>query len=101
MANKSDLIVIASAKAKPGMELELEKALRDAAKPTRAQTGSVTFSLYRSFEDPSVIIGYERWSSKENHDKHMQGAHVQKLMSAMSNILAEPPKIMTYQILDE
>jgi len=101
MAKKSDLIVIASAKAKPGKEAALEKALRDVAKPTRAQPGSVAFSLHRSLENPAVIIGIERWASKEEHSRHLQGAHVQKLMSAMADILAEPPAIVSYEIMDE
>jgi quinol monooxygenase YgiN len=101
MASKSDLIVIASAKAKPGSEQALEQALRDAAGPTREQPGCVSFSLHRSLQDPSVIIGFERWASPEAHDRHLQGPHVQKLMSAMGNILAEPPNIVAYQILDE
>lgn len=100
-AKKTDLIVIASAKAKPGKEKELEKALLDASKPTRIQPGSVSFSLYRSKEDPSVIIGFERWSSEKEHNMHLQGAHVQKLMGAMKDILAEPPKISAYEIIDE
>jgi quinol monooxygenase YgiN len=101
MAKKSDLIVLASAKAKPGKEKELEQALLDVAKPTRAQPGSVAFSLHRSIEDPAVFIGLERWASKEEHNRHLQGAHVQKLMAAMANILAEPPKIVSYEIIDE
>jgi quinol monooxygenase YgiN len=101
MAQRSDLLVIASAKAKPGKETDLEKALRDVAKPTRAQPGSVAFSLYRSKENPAVIVGFERWSSKEDHARHLQGAHVQRLMTAMADILAEPPNITTYEVLDE
>lgn len=54
--SKSDLIVIASAKAKPGKVSELERALLDVGKPTRAQPGCVSFSLYHSMEDPTVII---------------------------------------------
>jgi len=101
MAKKSDLIVIASAKAKPGKEKELEKALLDVAKPTRSQPGSLAFSLYRSKENTSVMIGFERWASEKDHDKHLQGAHVQKLMAAIADTLAEPPQILSYEILDE
>jgi hypothetical protein len=39
MNKRTDWIVIASAKAKSGKEKELEQALRDVAKPTRAQAG--------------------------------------------------------------
>jgi quinol monooxygenase YgiN len=99
--SKSDLIVIASVKAKPGKEKELETALLEAAKPTRKQTGCVSFSLYKSNEDSTIIIGFERWATAKDHDKHLQGTHVQILMSKMANILSEPPKINSYKITDE
>jgi quinol monooxygenase YgiN len=70
--DRKDLIVIASAKAKPGSGEELERALREVAKPTRVQTGCVRFSLYRSVEDPSIILGFERWASREDHQRHLQ-----------------------------
>ena len=50
MAARSDVIVIASAKAKPGNGKEVEQALGDVAEPTRAQPGCVLFSLFRSGE---------------------------------------------------
>ena len=98
---KSDLIVIALAKAKQGKEKDLEQALCDVTTPTRKQPGSVSFSLYRSIEDPAVIIGFERWASREEHQQHLRGEHVKKLMSAMRDILAEPPQISSYEIIDE
>ena len=101
MGKRTDLLVIASAKAQPGKEQALEQALRAVAKPTRGQPGCVGFSLYRSADDPAVIVGYERWASAADHQRHLQGAHVQTLMSAMANVLAEPPQIVAYTILDE
>ena len=101
MKKKSDLIVFASARAKPGKEKDLERALRNVAGPTRSQPGSVAFSLYRSQENPAMILALERWGSKTEHERHLQGTHVQKLMSAMADILAEPPQISSFDILDE
>ena len=101
MGTKTDLIVIATAKARPGKERELEQALRAVAKPTRAQPGCVGFGLFRLADDPALITGYERWASAADHQRHLQGAHVQTLMSAMANVLAEPPQIVVYTVLDE
>lgn len=101
MTGRSTLIVIAAAKAKPGQEKKLEHALNDVAGPTRAQPGCELFSLYRSLENASTIIGFERWASQEHHARHLQGAHVQTLMSAMSDLVAEPPKISLYEVVNE
>jgi quinol monooxygenase YgiN len=99
--SKSDLIVIASAKAEAGKQKVLEQALLEAAGPTRLQPGCVAFSLYQSADDPTVIVGFERWASPEAHDQHLKGAHVQTLISKMGPILAEAPKINSYTIISE
>lgn len=101
MSKKTDLIIIATAKAQLGKEKELEKALLNVAKPTREQPGCVSFSLYRSTENPGMIVGLERWESSEAHDTHLKGAHVAKLMSEMGPVLAETPSIISYEIIDE
>jgi len=97
---RSDLIILATARAKAGQEKNLERALRDVAAPTRKQPGGVPFSLYRPASDPAVIVGVERWASEDDHHRRLQGAHVQKLMSAMADIVAEPPQIVSYEIID-
>jgi quinol monooxygenase YgiN len=96
----SDLIVIASATAKPGKESELEQALREVAAPTRAQPGWVAFTLYRMQGSKAMLVGLERWASAADHQRHLQGAHVQKLMSRMADILAGPADIVSYEVID-
>jgi len=96
-----DVIVIATAKAKPGKEKEMESALRAVALPTRAQPGCVRFNLSRSTDDPAVIVGVKRWASKEDYEMHLQGPHFQRLGAAMGNIIAGPPQIQWYEILDD
>jgi len=97
----TDLVIIASAKAKPGMVNELEQALAEAAIPTRLQPGCISFGLYRSQDDPNVVMGIERWTSSEAHGKHLQGAHVQTLMTKFNDILAEMPVISSYTVANE
>jgi quinol monooxygenase YgiN len=96
MKSKTDLIVIATAKAKPGKEAALGAALGDVAGPTRAQPGAVSWTLYRA---GATFVAVERWSSRELHDRHLQGAHVQVLMGRMADLLAEPPSIIEHDIV--
>ena len=98
-ARTSEIVVLATAKAKPGKEGDLERALRDAAAPTRAQQGCLQFELYRSAQDPAAITAFERWSSEENHDRHLQGDHVKTLMIRFDGILAAPPEIVVLKPL--
>ena len=94
--NKTDLIVIATAKATPGKEAALTAALSDVAGPTREQPGSVSWALYRA---GATLVAVERWSSRELHDRHLQGAHVQALMGRMADLLAEAPSIVEHNIV--
>ena len=96
----SDLIVFASATAKQGKEAALERALSEAAGPTRAQHGCVEFLLLRPAGAPRTIVAFERWASPADHQRHLEGDHVKRLMQALSTVLAEPPSIVSYEVLD-
>jgi quinol monooxygenase YgiN len=98
MPNKNDLIVIATALAKTGKEAALERALCDVAAPTRAQQGCVSWSLYRA---GATLVALERWTSRDAHDRHLQGAHVQELMVKMADLLAAPPSIVECAVVDD
>jgi len=95
----TDIVVLATARAIPGKEADLEQALRDVAAPTRAQHGSVRFDLYRSAQDPTAIIALEHWSSKEDHQLHLQGNHVKTLMGKFNGVLAGAPEFVHMQPL--
>ena len=95
------MIIIATALAQTGKEEQLKKALNDVANPTRQQAGSVEFSLYQDKNNPNLIVGFERWASEADHDKHLQGEHVKLLFAAMGDVLAAPPVISTYHIINE
>jgi quinol monooxygenase YgiN len=96
MKTKADLIIIATAKAKPGKEAALAAALSDVAGPTRAKPGAVSWALYRA---GATLVAVERWSSRDLHDRHLQGPHVQALMGRMADLLAEPPSIVEHEIV--
>jgi len=100
-AKKTDVIILATARAKPDKEGDLESALRECAGPTRQQPGCVQFFLLRAANDRSTIVGYERWASEADHQQHLEGAHIQRLMSRMADILVAPPDIVAYQVIDE
>lgn len=92
----SEIVVVARAKAQPGREEEMERALRTAAEPSRAEEGCISYSVLRG--DEGVFMAVERWRSKSDFDNHMAAPHVQKLLSAIGPIIAGPPEI---QVLKE
>ena len=95
----AQIIVLATAKARPAKEVELERALRDVAAPTRAQRGCLQFEFYRSTQDSAAITAFERWSTVEDHARHLQGEHVKTLITRFDGILAAPPENVTMKSL--
>jgi quinol monooxygenase YgiN len=93
-SDRAGLVVLATAKAMPGKENELEQALREVGGPTRAQPGCLQWELLRSAHDPAVMTAIERWASEEDHERHLQGAHVRTLLAQFDGILAAPPEIV-------
>jgi quinol monooxygenase YgiN len=61
----------------------------------------VQFFLLRAANDKSTIIGYERWASEADHQRHLKGAHIQRLMARMADVLTGPPEIVSYDVIDE
>ncbi len=56
IAGMPEVVVIATATARPGQEATHEEALRDAAVPTRAQPGCISFELLRRSADPATMV---------------------------------------------
>jgi quinol monooxygenase YgiN len=89
----TELISIATATAHPGRVDDLARELRARIGPTRAQSGNLEFSLYREVDAPDTIVACERWATRADWERHLQGEHVTSLMAAFETILAAPPQI--------
>lgn len=96
-----ELTVIARAKARAGREADVEKELRRAVGPTHKEAGCLRYAIHRGIDDPQTFVVVERWTSREALDEHLKTAHIQKLFSAMGDLLAAPAEILTYQLLPE
>jgi quinol monooxygenase YgiN len=87
-----EIVIFATARARPGKEADLAKALREVSAPTLAQPGCLGFTLYAS-DDGATFTAFERWASKADHERHIQGDHVRELIGKFDGILAAPPAI--------
>ncbi|MGZ8709944.1 MAG: putative quinol monooxygenase [Thermoanaerobaculia bacterium] len=87
----SEVTIIARAKAKPGSEEELERALRTNAETSRCEAGCVSYSVLRG--DDGTFMTVERWASRGEADLHMTTPHVQTLLQTIAPLLASPPEI--------
>ena len=89
----NEMMSIAIARAKSDRVDDLERELRARIAPTRAQPGNLEFTLHRLADDPTSVVAVERWASREDWQRHLQGEHVTSLLAIFDEILAAPPQI--------
>ena len=87
----SEITVIAQAKAQPGKEDEIERALRENAEASRGEGSCVSYQVLRG--DDGTFMTVERWQSHSGFEQHMITPHVQKLLGTIGPMLATAPQI--------
>ena len=95
----ADVTVIAKARATPGRDAEVERALRTVVGPTHREAGCRLYALHRGLEDRSVFVMIERWTSKEALDHHLASSHVRTLFSQLTDLLAGPAEVLIFEHL--
>lgn len=88
--------VIATIKAKPGMESEVEQALRALIEPTRAEPGCINYDLHLLSDDPTVFMFHENWRSRKDLEEHLKMPYLEQFLAQSEEILAEPVSIGLY-----
>ena len=91
-----EIIVVGSFKARPGKEAEAQEAFETLVAPTHAEDGCILYALNRGFEDPSRLIFIERWASPEEHDAHMESAHIKEILTRVDDLFGENADITRY-----
>ena len=66
--------VIAEIVSKPEHAAEVKELLASLVAPSRAEDGCKDYHLLVSKKDPSSFYTYEKWTSEEMLQKHLEGA---------------------------
>ncbi|MGI6351345.1 MAG: putative quinol monooxygenase [Armatimonadota bacterium] len=85
--------LIAQIDAKPGAEAKVAEALRAVVGPSRAESGCVSYTAYRSKDCATSFHVVETWKSSEALDAHTKTAHFQAFSAAIADAVAGPPKM--------
>jgi quinol monooxygenase YgiN len=93
--------VIARFKAKPGMEETVRQEVMNLVAPTRSEAGCINYDLHQSSDDPSLLMLYENWVSKEALDEHLAMPHLEAFKAKADEILAEPLDITLWEMISE
>lgn len=76
------ITVVAIVKAQPGNEAQFEELMSRMATQTREEPGNHRYQLFRSVEEPSTYLVYEKYDDKAAIESHGKSAHFQDLFLA-------------------
>ncbi len=88
MAGNTDgVVVLYTAKAKPGKERELRKALVEGITGSRHDEGNISYELHEVAGDPATFVIYEQWISQEALDAHLATPPLQQLKARADELM--------------
>ncbi|MBD5635463.1 MAG: antibiotic biosynthesis monooxygenase [Candidatus Eremiobacteraeota bacterium] len=98
---KAGIVVIATVKAKPGMEGQLHDVFLSIVGPARADGGNLSYDLVQSVEDPTTFVSIEVWKSSAALQAHLATQPVTDAIAKLGSIVAGPPAIVSYKMVSD
>ena len=89
----SEVVVVVTARARPGRGDELLDMFGELATATHAEEGCVLFALHRAHGDRDRIALVERWASRDALDAHLAAPHLAAFRRDSAELFAEPSSI--------
>jgi quinol monooxygenase YgiN len=93
------MVVVAKLKAKSGEEAKMEEALRGMVEKVAQEPGTLTYTLHRSQNDPSLFLFYEKYTDGEALKAHSSTDYFKELFGALPSMLDGAPEIEMYDEL--
>jgi quinol monooxygenase YgiN len=81
------LIVVATIRAKPGKEAEVQALLQGLSSPTHQEPGCHLYALHRSLEDPRKFVFVEKWAGEAELSAHLNSPHIVSAMVRQEDLL--------------
>ena len=98
MSHKSTR-VIATFKARPGREAELEAVLTALIEPTRAEEGCRLYELWRNRQDGCELTFVEEWTSDDALAAHAASDHIARARARYPELIAEEVRLRRYELV--
>lgn len=97
MKNEVNLGILATLKAKPGKEAEVEQFLKSALPLANQEAGTVVWFALRL--DQSTFGIFDAFANETGRDAHLSGPIAAALMAKWKDLLAEAPSIKKIDVL--
>ena len=97
MQNKVQVGILATLKAKPGKETEVEEFLKSALPLANQEAGTLVWFALRL--GPSTFGIFDAFAGEPGRDAHLSGPIAAALMAKWKDLLSEPPTIEKIDVL--
>lgn len=92
--------IMARIVARPDAAEALKKLLQALVEPSRNEPGCVAYTLFQRRDMTHEFQTVEQWRTQADADAHMLTPHVRSAIAAAVPLLAEPPAINSYLLLE-
>lgn len=90
--------VIARISVKAGGEEQVKSVLSNLVKPTRKESGCISYELLHNSQEPTEFVLLEEWSTQIALDGHTEASHTKNAEAKVADWLVQvPPDVRTYQ----
>jgi quinol monooxygenase YgiN len=91
MAHNTDgVVLLYTAKARPGKEQELRKLLVSLVTGSRHDPGNISYELHEVEGEPGTFLFYEEWISEELLQAHTQTPPLQEFAARAEELMGRP-----------
>ena len=93
------LRVVARIKAKPEWVDEVRELLCGLVKPTRKESGCISYELLQNRNDPTDFTFVEEWASHAALESHAASDHLKAIGPKLLPVVENAPDIRTYLVV--
>lgn len=82
--------VVVTLEAKSGKEDRLIEELLKVKKLSEQESACLEYHVHQDINNPTKILLYENWTSKEDHAKQFEKPYILGLVDTLKDVLAKP-----------
>jgi quinol monooxygenase YgiN len=80
--------------------MRLEETLRELARETRNEPGSLVYEVHRSASERDEYLVYEIWRSQAHLDAHMKGAALEAFLQKVTELVNGAYNLRLFEPVD-
>ena len=92
--------ILVEFRVKPEKVDTLKKRFKEILPDTRAYDGCQELKVYNSQDDPTNIVLVEHWDSRPQYEKYLAWRTETGFLEELGAVLAGPPSIRYYDLVD-